>query len=74
MTELKILSLFDVESSPLQGDKKKNEIETLKPGIRKSIKQSIKIKDRIYKDMIKNKNIQLHQMKEKYFKKYCNER
>ena len=51
---------------------KENEIETLKPWITKGIKQSIKVRDRLYKDMTKTKNIQLCQIKEKSFKKYCN--
>ena len=45
---------------------------TLKPWITKGIKQSIKVRDRLHKDMIKTKNIPLHQIKEKSFKKYCN--
>ena len=51
---------------------------TAKPLIRasfftqKSIKQSIKVKNRLYKDIIKTTNIQLCQIKEKSFKKYHN--
>ena len=56
----------------LQGHKKKNEIKTLKPSITKGIKQSIKVRDILYKEMIKAKNIQLRQIKEKSFKKYLN--
>ena len=52
--------------------RKKNGIETLKPWIIKGIKQSIKVRDRLYKDMTKTKNIQLRQIKEKFFKKYRN--
>ena len=53
--------------------RKRKEI-TLKPWITKGIKQSIKVRDRLYKDMIRIKNIQLHQIKEKSFKKYCNKK
>ena len=53
-------------------DKKKKKIETLKPWITKGIKQSIKVRDRLYKDMIKTKNIQLCQIKKPSFKKYHN--
>ena len=60
------------QTCPLQGYKKKKEIITLKPWITKGIKQSIKVRDRLYKDMIRTKNIQLHQIKEKSFKKYRN--
>ena len=49
------LSLYKLFSRTLdkhvQGDKKKNETETLKPWITKGIKQSIKIRDRLYKDI-----------------------
>ena len=48
-----------------------NEI-TLKPWLTKGIKQSIKVRDRLYKDIIRTKNIQLCQIKEKSFNKYRN--
>ena len=59
------------QTHPLQADKKKNQIETLKPWIKKGIKQSKLGTDF---DMINTKNIQLHQIKikEKSFKKYRN--
>ena len=38
----------------------------------KKHKKSIKVRDRLYKDMIRTKNIQLRQIKEKSFKKYRN--
>ena len=38
----------------------------------KDIKKSIKVRDRLYKDMTITKNIQLRQIKEKSFKKYRN--
>ena len=52
--------------------RKKNETITLKPWITKGIKQSIKVRDRFYKDMIRTRNMQLRQIKEKSFKKYRN--
>ena len=58
--------------APYKEIRKKDEIITLKPWITKDIKQSIKVKDRLYRDMIRTKNIQLRQIKEKYFKKYRN--
>ena len=58
--------------APYKEIRKENEIETLKPWITKGIKQSIKVRDRLYKDMIKTKNIQLCQIKENSFKKCCN--
>ena len=57
----------------MQGDKKKNEKATLKPWITKSIKQSIKVRDRPYKNIIKTKNIQLLRIKEISFNNYRNE-
>ena len=36
----------------------------------KRIKKLIKVRDRLYKDMIRTKNIQLRQIKKKSFKKY----
>ena len=36
----------------------------------KGIKKLIKVRDRLHKDMIRTKNIQLHQIKKKSFKKY----
>ena len=38
----------------------------------KKHKKSIKVRDRLYKDMIRTKNIQLRQIKERSFKKYRN--
>ena len=38
----------------------------------KKHKKSIRVRDRLYKDMIRTKNIQLRQIKERSFKKYCN--
>ena len=59
-------------NTPLLLGDKKDEIETLKPWITKGLKQSIKVRDRLYKDMTKTKSIQLHQIKEQSFKMYPN--
>ena len=71
-TFFKVFSRTLVKHAPYKEIRKKNKIETLKPWITKGIKQSIKVRDRLYKDMTKTKNIQLCQIKEKSFKKYRN--
>ena len=71
-TFFKVFSRTLVKHAPYKEIRKKNKIETLKPWITKGIKQSIKVRDRLYKDMTKTKNIQLRQIKEKSFKKYRN--
>ena len=68
----KVFSRTLDKHAPYKEIRKKNDIVTLKPWITKGIKQSIKVRDRLYKDMIRTKNIQLHQIKEKHCKKYRN--
>ena len=68
-TFFKLFSRTLDKHAPYKEIRKKNEI-TLKSWITKDIKQSIKVKDRPYKDMIRTKNIQLCQSKEKSFRKY----
>ena len=71
-TFFKLFSRTLDKYAPYKEIRKKNEIETLKPWITKGVKQSIKVRDRLYKDVTKTKNIQLRQIKEKSFKKYRN--
>ena len=58
--------------APIKKSTKKEEKIKSKPWITKSIKKSISIRDKLYKEMIKEKNVLTKVLKHEFFKKYQN--
>ena len=59
--------------APIKKSTKKEEKIKSKPWITKGIKKSISIRDKLYKEMIKEKNVLTKVLKHEFFKKYRNQ-
>ena len=58
--------------APLKKTSGKRQKEKIKPWVKRGIRQSMKIRDKLYKQFIKSKNNQTHEIKQAAFKKYRN--
>ena len=59
--------------APIKKSTRKKQKIKSKPWITKGIKKSVSIRDKLYKEMIKEKNVLTKVLKHEFFKKYRNQ-
>ena len=69
---LRLIGKILDKHAPLKKTSGKRQEEKIKPWVKRGIRQSMKIRDKLYKQFIKSKNNQTHEIKQAAFKKYRN--